>query len=192
MYHQLICLRKIKLKIFEIPIESKLPSLPVYYINTKIFKKDGNLYYDKNSEKILNEIIRELKVRVFTHNALINTTDLNYVEGDKNQLEKKLSEIKSLRDKYLSLKNEVQNMILNSQIRSYKHNHGLVLLYANDDWICEICKSNKPKTESKYHCSLCDFNLCKNCIESNSKYPLNSFDHKQLYLKKYKFPQHRH
>ena len=83
-------------------------------------------------------------------------------------------------------------MILNTHIRSSKHNHGLVLLYANNDWICEICKSNKQKTESKYHCSLCDFNICKNCIESNSKYPLNSYDHKQLYLKKYKFPQHRH
>ena len=91
-------------KIFEIPIESKLPALPVYFINTKIFKKDGNLYYDKNSEKILNEIIKELKVRVFTYNASINTTELNYIEGDKTQLEKKLREIKSLRDKYLSLK----------------------------------------------------------------------------------------
>ena len=91
-------------KIFEITIESKLPNLPVYYINKKIFKKDGNLCYDKNSEKILNEIIKELKIRVFTHNVSINTTDLNYIKGDKTQLEKKLREIKSLGDKYLSLK----------------------------------------------------------------------------------------
>ena len=67
-------------------------------------------------------------------------------KGGQNELIKKLREIKSLRDEYLSVKNEVQNMILNTQIRSSKHNHGLVLLYANNDWICEICKSNKQKT----------------------------------------------
>ena len=76
-------------KIFEIPIESKLPNMPVYFINTKIFKKDGNSYYDKNSEKIINEIIKELKVRVYTHNSFIKTTELNYIIGDKTQLEKK-------------------------------------------------------------------------------------------------------
>ena len=152
-------------KIFEIPIESKLPDIPMYFINTKIFKKNGNCYYDNNSEKILNDIIRELKIRVNTHNSLINTTDLNYIEGDKTQLEKKLQEIKNLRDKYLNLKNEVQNMILNTQIRSSKHNHGLVLLYSNYNWTCKICNSSKAKTEFKYHCSLCDFNICINCIE---------------------------
>ena len=179
-------------KIFEIPIESKLPNIPVYFINTKIFKKDGKCYYDKNSEKILNEIIKELKVRVYTNHSLINTTDLNYIEGDKTQLEKKLKEIKDLRDKYLILKNEVQKIILNTQIRTTKHNHGVTLLYANNGWNCEICKSLKIKDESKYHCSLCDFNICKNCIENNCKYPLNSYQHKQINLKKYKFPQHKH
>ena len=179
-------------KIFEIPIESKLPEIPVYFINTKIFKKNGNCYYDNSSEKILNDIIRELKIRLNTHNSLINTTDLNYIEGDKAQLEKKLQEIKNLRDKYLNLKNEIQNMILNTQIRSSKHNHGLVLLYSNYNWTCKICNSSKAKTEFKYHCSLCDFNICINCIENNSKYPLNSYEHKQINLKKYKFPQHRH
>ena len=163
-----------------------------YFINTKIFKKDGNLSYDKNSETTLNEIIRELKVKVYTKNSLINTTGLNYIEGDKTQLEKKMREIKSLREKYLKLKNEVQNIILETQIRTQKHNHGVVLLYANNEWICEVCKSSKPKTESKYNCSLCDFNICKNCIENNSKYPLNSYEHRQVKLKKYKFPQHEH
>ena len=179
-------------KIFEIPIECKMPKIPVYYINTKIFKNEGILYFDKISEEMLNKIIKELKIRVNTNNAIINTTDLNYIKGNKTQLEKKLKEIKSLKDKYLSLKNEVQKIIIRTQIYTSKHFHGVVLLYANNDWICEICKSQKAKNESKYHCSLCDYNICKNCIENNSRYPLDSYEHKQLYLKKYKFPNHEH
>ena len=178
-------------KIFEIPNECKI-TLPVYMINTKIFNKDGNRCFEKNSEKILNEIIKELRIRAFTKNSLINTTDLNYIEGDKTQLEKKLREIKCLRDKYLRLKNEVQKMVISTQIQTSKHNHGLVLLYSNNEWVCEICKSSKPKNESKYHCSLCSFNICISCIENNSKYPLNSYEHRQIKLKKYKFPNHEH
>ena len=179
-------------KIFEIPSESNIPEIPIYFINTKIYKKDGNLFYNKNSEETLNKILKELRIRVYTKNSLINTNDLNYIEGDKTQLEKKLQEIKSLRDKYLNLKNEYQQIIIRSQLRTIRHNHGVVLLYSNIDWVCEKCKSKFPKSESKYHCSLCDFNICKNCIENNSKYPLNSYEHKQLYLKKYKFPCHQH
>ena len=96
--------------IFEIPLECQMLDIPVYFINTKIFKKDGNRYFDKNSEEILNQIIKELKIRVYTNNAVISTTELNYTEGDKTQLEKNLREIKSLRDKYLKLKNEVQSI----------------------------------------------------------------------------------
>jgi GTPase Era involved in 16S rRNA processing len=58
-------------KIFEIPIECKIPKIPVYYINTKIFKNEGILYFDKTSEEILNKIIKELKIRVNTNNAII-------------------------------------------------------------------------------------------------------------------------
>ena len=178
--------------IFEIPLECQMLDIPVYFINTKIFKKDGNRYFDKNSEEILNQIIKELKIRVYTNNAVISTTELNYTEGDKTQLEKNLREIKSLRDKYLKLKNEVQSIILPTQVHSSKHNHGLVLLYSNFDWMCESCKKSFSKMEAKYHCSLCDFNICKNCVGNNCKYPLNSFEHKQIYLKKYKFPSHEH
>ncbi len=179
-------------KIFEIPNECKLPNIPVYFINTKIFKKNGISCYDNISERNLNEIIKELRVRVYTNKAIINTTNLNYILGDKTQLEKNLKEINDLRNKYLSLKNQVQKIILSTQIYTSKHNHGVTLLYSNNDWLCKICKSNKQKNESKYHCSLCDFNICINCIENNSKYALNSYDHKQINLKKYKFPKHEH
>ena len=36
-------------KIFEIPSEFKIPDIPVYFVNTKIFKKGGNKYFDENS-----------------------------------------------------------------------------------------------------------------------------------------------
>ena len=179
-------------KIFEIPSEIKMSETPVYFINTKIFKKDGNCFYEKNSDKILNEIIKELKIRAYTYNSSIDTTNLNFIEGDKTHLEKKLNEIKVLRDNYLKLKNDYQSLILTTQVKTKNHNHGVVLLYANNDWTCEICKKSFPKNESKYYCSLCDFNICKNCNENNYKYQLDSYGHRQINLKKYKFPNHKH
>lgn len=81
-----------------------------------------------------------------------------------------------------------------NQIGTIYHKHGVVLLYSNEDWKCEKCYLNKKNNEPKYHCSLpeCNFNICKTCIENNSKYPLNDFTHKQINLLKYKFSYHNH
>jgi len=74
------------------------------------------------------------------------------------------------------------------------HKHGVVLLYSNENWKCQKCHIHKNNNEPKYHCSLpeCNFNICKSCIENNSKYPLTDFTHKQINLNKYKFDYHNH
>ena len=81
-----------------------------------------------------------------------------------------------------------------TQIGTKYHKHGVVLLYSNEIWKCQKCHIDKKNNEPKYHCSLpeCNFNICKTCIENNSKYPLTDFTHKQIFLKKYKFNYHNH
>ena len=81
-----------------------------------------------------------------------------------------------------------------TQIGTKYHKHGVVLLYSNESWKCQKCHKDKKNNELKYHCSLpeCNFNICKACIDNNSKYPLNDFTHKQIFLKKYKFNYHSH
>ena len=81
-----------------------------------------------------------------------------------------------------------------THIHTSKHHHGLVLLYSNRNWICDICRSEYSKNVSTYYCSICDFDVCSNCIGcgNDNKYSLNQFHHEQTGLKNYKFPCHEH
>ena len=79
-----------------------------------------------------------------------------------------------------------------THIHTYKHNHGLVLLYSNRDWICNICRCNFLRNEPTYYCSICDFDVCNNCIGINKKYSLEEYYHEQTQLKSYIFPPHEH
>ena len=81
-------------KIFEIPSEFKIPDIPVYFVNTKIFKKGGNKYFDENSQLAVNDFIEELKLRISSISySPIDTTDL---DCDKNTIMKKIEEEKNM------------------------------------------------------------------------------------------------
>ena len=79
-----------------------------------------------------------------------------------------------------------------THIHTYKHNHGLVLLFSNRDWICDICHSNYSKQDSTYYCSICDFDICHKCIGISKKYTLNQTCYQQTKLKTFNFPCHEH
>ena len=79
-----------------------------------------------------------------------------------------------------------------SHIHSSCHEHGLVLLYSNRNWICNLCRNNYSKEELTYYCSLCDFDVCNCCIGIIKKYPLKQLYHEQTKLKDFKFPCHKH
>ena len=51
-----------------------------------------------------------------------------------------------------------------THVHSFLHHHGLVLLFSNRDWVCNICYKSFPRNESTYYCSICDFDVCHNCI----------------------------
>lgn len=79
-----------------------------------------------------------------------------------------------------------------THVHTKKHEHGLVLLFSNRDWICDNCHSEFSKKEPTYYCSLCDFDICNECIGINKKYSLIDYYHQQTKLKNYKFPCHEH
>ena len=79
-------------KIFQVPAELKLPDIPIYFMNTKIFKKDGIKFFDKNSELAANDFIEELKLRISsTTYSIIDTTDL---DCDKESIVQKIEKEK--------------------------------------------------------------------------------------------------
>ena len=101
----------------------------------------------------------------------------------------KLNEIKN---SSTNINSSEEDKLECSHIHSKIHEHGLVLLFSNRDWICNICKEFYSKDESKYYCSLCNFDVCNCCIGLVKKYPLNQFYHQQTKLEKLKFPDHEH
>ena len=82
--------------------------------------------------------------------------------------------------------------INSTQVITFKHNHGLVLLLSNMDWKCKECFKYYSNENPTYYCSLCDFRLCNNCIGYQKKYPLKIYCHQQTKLKIYNFLCHNH
>ena len=81
-------------KIFEIPSEFPMPDIPVYFVNTKIFKKNGNRFFDKNSQAAINDLIEELKLRISSVTySIIDTKDL---DCNKDTIIEKIEKEKSL------------------------------------------------------------------------------------------------
>ena len=146
-------------------------------------KKSLNEYNQAlySGQKIdLTKSISELKIKEGSGVIIFHSED------DKNELkEEPEKEIEIIQNR---------EPPKNTQIGTKYHKHGVVLLYSNENWKCQKCHINKKNNESKYHCSLpeCNFNICKTCIENNSKYSLTDFTHKQIHLFKYKFDYHNH
>ena len=167
--------------------------------------KDGSkILLMINSESNIKE--RKLDKSISTRDIVSNKTiEMNepmlfFRFGIKkkinNESKTSLNKIKKLdNNKSFILKKNIcpgNKIECKNHVHISKHNHGLVLLYFNSDWTCKICSKHFSKNESTYYCSLCDFDVCNNCIGNNKKYPLTQFYHRQTKLKSYKFPCHEH
>ena len=118
-------------KIFEIPTEFPMPDIPVYFVNTKIFKKNGNRFFDKNSQAAINDLIEELKLRISSVTySIIDTKDLDCnkdtitekIEKEKSLILKEIEELKRNKEKKEKLIRDMeieeqryQNLVNNSQ-----------------------------------------------------------------------------
>ena len=117
-------------KIFEIPSEFPMPDIPVYFVNTKIFKKNGNRFFDKNSQAAINDLIEELKLRISSVTySIIDTKDLDCnkdtiiekIEKEKSLILKEIEELKRNKEKKEKLIRDMeieeqryQNLVNNS------------------------------------------------------------------------------
>ena len=85
-----------------------MPDIPVYFVNTKIFKKNGNRFFDKNSQAAINDLIEELKLRISSVTySIIDTKDLDCnkdtiiekIEKEKSLILKEIEELKRNKEK---------------------------------------------------------------------------------------------
>ena len=73
-----------------------------------------------------------------------------------------------------------------------KHEHGLVLLYSNRSWFCDVCKLQFSNKEQTYYCSICDFDVCNHCIGNIRKYPLNYIFNENIFFYHFNYQSHKH
>ena len=58
------------------------------------------------------------------------------------------------------IKSSNKSLIYNTKF----HLHPLTLCVTDRPWLCDNCRKSFSKKEKSYFCSLCDFDLCKNCL----------------------------
>ena len=68
--------------------------------------------------------------------SVVNSDNFNFIKkNNNNELIKKLNELSNIKKEY----EKIIFTTLKTQVKSQKHSHGIVLLYSNDDWTCDIC-----------------------------------------------------
>ena len=138
-------------KIFGISSEfkSKIPEIPAYVFNTKIFNKKTNPSFELNSLKAANDLINEVKLRI---NAClyqsINTTNL---ECDKDSISKKIKQEKTYYiqqiEELKKNKEEQEKLIKEIEIDKKKHEEFLQNMESdnrsnlNDSGLCSFGKA---------------------------------------------------
>jgi hypothetical protein len=56
-----------------------------------------------------------------------------------------------------------------------EHEHKLIYCLTNLDWCCNECKKNYNKKIGRYYCSICDYNICDQCIENHDYEKMKPF-----------------
>lgn len=106
-------------KIFDISPEFKdrIPTIPVYHFNTKIYNKNTNPSFDQDSLKAANDLINEIKERIKKYfYQPINTTNLECdkysitqkIENEKKEWIQKIEELKNNKLEVERLKREIE------------------------------------------------------------------------------------
>ena len=86
--------------------------------------------------------------------------------------------------------------INNDGIKIDNHNHRLVYMITNKNWICNICRKTFDENIPTFYCTKCDYNACKKCIgkiSDETKYSLNEEGNKKNdIIKTITFDGHKH
>ena len=96
----------------------------------------------------------------------------NKIDYKKKYLELK-EQLEELKKEYNLWVPKPSESIKKTTFLSKNHVHPLIYLETIDrgGWLCNICRESHKAREKSYYCTLCDYDLCKNCqsLEKNNK-----------------------
>jgi hypothetical protein len=149
-------------KVSEIIERFKNRQCPEDLINQLKHCFHSGLKIDK--EKTLSELkIKNGDIILFIQEDNNEEEDRELTPEEREKIENLIKNLESLAY-YLSL-------LSNANKNVKEHDHYLVYLITNFDWKCNLCNNNYIKNNPRYHCSLCDFNMCDQCYSNNKEYP---------------------
>jgi hypothetical protein len=106
-----------------------------------------------------NKTLSQLNIK--NNDIILFTMEDNNEENDDREL---------TQGEKLTLKNLVKgietfaniiSILANKNVK--EHNHYLVYLITDFNWKCNLCNTSNNKNTPRYYCSLCNFNMCKEC-----------------------------
>ena len=139
-------------------------------LNLCPFRCENNTYIPA---LVCKQLISELKIKCVCGKVLQYDFFRKHKEEECEKADFKKSYFK-LKKKYELLKEEL-NKIKNEEyeiknsyfIMSSLHCHPIEIIkrFINE-WFCDVCHKYFNETIPSYHCSLCDFDVCYNCVKT--------------------------
>ena len=84
----------------------------------------------------------------------------------KKDYEKLKKEYEKLKKEYEQSKKEMNEIKHSYYIKSTLHLHPIEILRRfGNNWFCNICNKTFEENVPSYHCTLCDFDVCYNCVK---------------------------
>jgi len=99
----------------------------------------------------------------------------------KIDFKSKYLELKSnflrLKKKYDEFNYKPKNIEYNNCFISKFHHHPLILLETMDrqGWYCDVCKKSRYAYDESYYCTICDYDLCEECVKKEKLINFFSF-----------------
>ena len=121
--------------------------------------------------QLCEELLSGIKIKCECDNEI----SYNDIKKHKEEECKKIN----FKERYLNLKKEynlLKEEINNPKelddvpragcIKSLVHKHIIqIMRHFNNSWTCDICENSFDKDIPSYNCTLCDFDVCYNCVK---------------------------
>jgi hypothetical protein len=146
--------------------------------NCPLCKKELKTKESRIIKNLLSDLIikcekcnKDIKYDDFkNHQILCEKSNIDY-KTEYLKLKKNYDE---LNEKFLKLKNFINNevnikeSIKNFSVKHKSHIHPLMKVFTErNGWGCDKCKKVFKKNVASYYCTVCDFDLCSECIKNN-------------------------
>ena len=137
--------------------------------------------------QLCQELLSGIKIKCICGNEIKYDNIKKHTEEECEKIDFKERYLKLKKD-YKLLKEEIDNpKAINEDIRggcikSYIHKHPIqIMRHFKNQWTCDICENSFSQDIPSYNCTLCDFDVCYNCVQDKITKGIIDQDMKQFY-----------